>query len=95
MTSPLPIPIPPHPRPQEIRSSNCLLFLGAGFSFPARLPGWTNLLVEAAKKAAGFVKQTKPYNLPGRRPHWGGGGCGRRCCCCFEEPMTTPPKRRL
>jgi len=48
---------------KEIRSSNCLLFLGAGFSFPARLPGWTNLLVEAAKKAAGFVKQTKPYNL--------------------------------
>eukprot|EP00667_Euglena_gracilis_P000041 EG_transcript_41 len=48
---------------QEIRSSNCLLFLGAGFSFPARLPGWSMLLVEAAKKAAGFVKQLKPYDL--------------------------------
>eukprot|EP00668_Euglena_longa_P030596 GGOE01038186.1.p1 GENE.GGOE01038186.1~~GGOE01038186.1.p1 ORF type:complete len:2315 (+),score=765.90 GGOE01038186.1:746-6946(+) len=40
---------------QEIRSSNCLLFLGAGFSFPARLPGWSQLLVAAAEKAAGFV----------------------------------------
>lgn len=54
---------PPPPIAQEIRSSNCLLFLGAGFSFPARLPGWSQLLVAAANVAAGFVsgQQQAPY----------------------------------
>lgn len=32
---------------KEIRSLNCLLFLGAGFSIPANLPSWAVLLQEA------------------------------------------------
>ena len=53
----------PLPAAQEIRSSNCLLFLGAGFSFPAGLPGWTDLLVKAAEEAARFVELGPPYDL--------------------------------
>ena len=48
---------------REIRSSNCLLFLGAGFSFPAKLPGWSKLLVTAAELAENFVS-----NKPNKKP---------------------------
>ena len=42
---------------EEIRTSKCLLFLGAGFSFPARLPSWLDLLARAAELAEAAVSQ--------------------------------------
>ena len=68
---------------REIRSSNCLLFLGAGFSFPAKMPGWSKLLVTAAEKAEEFVsgQPLTPFRVSQVAPRSCLVVWGRGCAC--------------
>ena len=43
---------------REISSANGVLFLGSGFSIPAKLQGWADLLRRTAKEAQQFAELT-------------------------------------
>ena len=48
---------------QELKSGNCVVFLGSGFAIPAGGPNWVDLLLKVAARAEKEMAQVVPSGL--------------------------------
>eukprot|EP00750_Incisomonas_marina_P032855 INCI9384.2.p1 GENE.INCI9384.2~~INCI9384.2.p1 ORF type:complete len:595 (-),score=101.48 INCI9384.2:264-2048(-) len=81
---------------QSIKDGDCVVFVGAGFSAPARLPSWTKLLeilvdalcgTEASNTKRVALRMLLGYDANGK---WVGGGTSEtfdQCAQCIEDEL--------
>jgi len=90
------VPAIPKKLIQSIKDGNCVVFVGAGFSAPARLPSWTRLLEILVDELCGPDK-ANPKRVSLRKllgfdenDKWVGGGTSEtfdQCAQCIEDEL--------